>query len=230
LASNEATYKLDNPVWHTLKTDHAHFGRGTALAKRYPPSMTLAVALSDHSEAAIADLTKIVPSGRTVAIIEANPPSELPGWTIQDQDQAIQMVCERPVPEPDTAVPLAKLTKADVPDMLALIDLARPGPFSARTIEMGRYFGIRQEGQLVAMAGERMSLPGYREISAVCTHPEHQGHGYASQLVSWLLNDLLRQEIVPFLHVRPDNARAYQIYEALNFRRRREVQILILKH
>ena len=121
---------------------------------------------------------------------------------------------------------MAALTIADVPDMLSLVELTKPGPFSPRTIEMGRYVGFRQEGQLVAMAGERFAVPGYREVSAVCTHPDHQGRGYARQLVSYLVNDNLQRGNVLFLHVRAENTRAYTLYETLNFRQRCKIGAL----
>src|ERR1700675_1159905 len=107
------------------------------------------------------------------------------------------------------------LTQSDVPEMLALTKLTKPGPFGARTHEMGDYFGIRTAGALAAMAGERLRLPGYTEISAVCTHPDHVGHGYASALMSMLMDRICSRGELPFLHVRPENARAIQVSQRL---------------
>jgi predicted GNAT family acetyltransferase len=230
MAVSNTAHILDNPIWNALNTEQAYLASGTSLAKRFPPDVNLAVAVADHSEAAFHDLTNLVPSGEVVAIAELEPPSEIPGWTIHERAIVLEMVCQGPVPEIANPVPFARLTNADVPDMLALIELTKPGPFLPRTIEMGRYFGIRQEGQLVAMAGERFRLPGYCELSAVCTHPDHQGKGYARQLVSFLVNDHFKQGITPLLHVAPANTRARSIYETLNFRHRCDMNIIIISH
>ena len=110
--------------------------------------------------------------------------------------------------------------------MFALIELNRPGPFFERTIQLGHYVGIRQNGELVAMAGERFCMTGYHEISAVCTHPAYESRGYARRLVTTLVNENWQNGIVPFLHVAPANSRAIRLYERLGFEARREMQVL----
>ena len=101
--------------------------------------------------------------------------------------------------------------------MSALVELTQPGPFEARTIEMGTYLGVRNDGELVAMAGQRMRLEGYTEISAVCTHPEHQGHGLAGLLVERLVDEIHGRDEVPFLHAASHNATAISRYRSLGF-------------
>jgi predicted GNAT family acetyltransferase len=113
-----------------------------------------------------------------------------------------------------------ELGEADVPEMVELATLTKPGPFDTRTRETGTYLGIREGGKLVAMAGERLKLPGYTEISAVCTHPEHLGHGYAGFLMTILAERIRGRGKTPILHVRAENMRAVQLYERLGFRRR----------
>jgi predicted GNAT family acetyltransferase len=113
-----------------------------------------------------------------------------------------------------------ELREADVAEMVELATLTKPGPFDTRTREMGTYLGIREGGKLVAMAGERLKLPGYTEISAVCTHPEHLGHGYAGFLMTILAERIRGRGETPILHVRAENARAVQLYERLGFKRR----------
>ncbi len=125
-------------------------------------------------------------------------------------------------PGPEAVV----LTEAHRSSMLALTSLVFPGFFRARTVEMGRYIGIYHGRVLVAMAGERMCMEGYQEISAVCTHPEFIGRGYAQRLVAQLTNEILARGVTPFLHVHRDNARALSLYEYLGYRLRREVQLL----
>jgi predicted GNAT family acetyltransferase len=138
----------------------------------------------------------------------------------------LQMVCENRdehggIPAPTGAnLPIQQLGEPDVPEMLALTKLTKPGPFARRTREMGDYFGIRVNGELIAMAGERLHLPGHTEISAVCTHPDHLGHGFATALITRLMERIRNRGEQAFLHVRADNTRAVALYERLGFRKR----------
>ena len=129
-----------------------------------------------------------------------------------------------PLPEGDFDVTV--LGAADVPDMLALVELTQPGPFRARTIELGTYIGIREGGRLVAMAGERLWVHDLREVSAVCTHPDAQGRGYARALSSRVVNRMLRAGETPFLHVESNKLRALEIYRSLGFIPRTEYPLL----
>jgi predicted GNAT family acetyltransferase len=117
------------------------------------------------------------------------------------------------VPDPDAVV----LTETDVPEMLELVSRAKPGPFGKRTVELGRYLGIRHEGKLVAMAGERFRLPGWTEVSAVCTDPEFRGQGLGARLTMAVAAGILEHGDLPFLHVTADNAAAIRLYERLGF-------------
>jgi predicted GNAT family acetyltransferase len=140
----------------------------------------------------------------------------------------IQMLSQQPPAEVETGESVLDLSAEDVPDMLELVRLTEPGPFLPRTIEMGHYIGIRKEGRLVAMAGERLYPSGYREISAVCTHPDHQRKGYAQLLVSRLARENWQHGVVPFLHVSPGNTTAQRLYERLHFHARREFPLLVI--
>jgi predicted GNAT family acetyltransferase len=121
------------------------------------------------------------------------------------------------------------LGAADVPDMMALVKLTEPGPFAARTVELGTYIGIRSGGQLIAMAGERMCFPGFTEVSAVCTHPDHRGRGHGSALVRTLLRAIRHRGETPFLHIFSDNVRARALYQALGFSLSRALFVTVLK-
>jgi predicted GNAT family acetyltransferase len=127
-----------------------------------------------------------------------------------------------------TNLPIQQLGEPDVPEMLALTKLTKPGPFAKRTREMGDYFGIRVNGELIAMAGERLHLPGHTEISAVCTHPDHLGHGYATALITWLMERISNRGEQAFLHVRAENARAVALYERLGFQKRAVLHYAIM--
>jgi predicted GNAT family acetyltransferase len=108
----------------------------------------------------------------------------------------------------------------DVPEMLDLVARTRPGPFLPRTVELGRYLGIRRGGALVAMAGERLHPPGWSEISAVCTDPAHRGQGLASRLVRAVVALIRERGELPFLHAAADNTNALRLYESMGFRLR----------
>ncbi len=122
---------------------------------------------------------------------------------------------------PALALDFVKLTTADVPEMVALATMMKPGPFSARTHELGNFICFRREGQLAAMAGERMRMPGYTEISAVCTHPTHAGHGYATALMVKLIGQIRSRNEIPILHVRASNTPAIGLYRRIGFADRR---------
>jgi predicted GNAT family acetyltransferase len=113
--------------------------------------------------------------------------------------------------------------------MMELTALTKPGPFGRRTHELGTYLGIRRDGKLIAMAGERMKIPGYTEVSAVCTHPRHTGHGYARILMTEIMRRILGRGETPFLHVREDNTRAIELYRRLGFSERARLHLAVLR-
>jgi predicted GNAT family acetyltransferase len=183
-------------------------------------------AVLDHSRAAFDGLKGLLAVDETIYVV-GQLPAEMPGWQLLSQSKAPQMVCEDL--KPAKPVDAIKLTSADMSEILELIALAEPGPFLSRTIEMGQYLGFRQDGRLVAMAGERLHLTGFCEISAVCTHPEIRGRGYASALTSMAATAIIARGEVPFLHVDPNNEVAIRIYQKLGFRLREEIQLNMLQ-
>ena len=124
---------------------------------------------------------------------------------------------------------IVELSAADVPDMMALTAITKPGPFHKRTHDPGTYLGIRRDGKLVAMAGERLKIPGYTEVSAVCTHPDHTGHGYARILMAEVMHRILARGETPLLHVRQDNVRAIELYQRLGFNQRVLLHFAVLR-
>jgi predicted GNAT family acetyltransferase len=227
--TTEGISVLNNPVWHALNTHHARIAIGTDLARSYPPQIGVFAAVANHQEAAFNDLARIVAKGQTIKLFETRLPPQLPGWNLNRTYSTNQMVCTQPVAEPKSDVEIIDLFQSDVSDMLRLIELAHhSGPFFSRTIELGHYIGIRHQEQLIAMAGERLSFPGYCEVSAVCTAPKYRGKGYARLLISRLINENWQRGNVPFLHVAPDNSRAIRLYESLHFYKRAELQVSVL--
>jgi len=142
----------------------------------------------------------------------------------------LQMVCDKPAPfSSSNGHAILELGSSESPEMLELTALTKPGPFGTRTHELGTYLGIRDNGRLVAMAGERLKVPGYTEISAVCTHPEHTGKSYARLLMSEIVNRIRARGETPFLHVRQDNTRAIAVYESLGFQSRKLLHFAVLR-
>jgi ribosomal protein S18 acetylase RimI-like enzyme len=225
--SAKTMHILDNPIWNSLSTLHAHFAEGDELAKRYPPEVTLLAGMGEPRAEAYGSLAKTLQ--RAGAALFLDQPPQIPsGWVTVHSAPLVQMVCEKPNLAQE-GFPAEKLAPADVPEMVALAELTKPGPFGIRTRELGEYLGIRQSKRLVAMAGERLHLPGYTEVSAVCTHPDFQGHGYARELMSILMRNIVRRAETPILHVRQENVSAIHLYEKLGFRTRRLIHFVIVR-
>jgi ribosomal protein S18 acetylase RimI-like enzyme len=219
---------LSNPIWHTLTSHHASMALGNDLARRYPRDVAAFGAVAAYDENAFHALA-VIPSGEVVVLLGGHPALENT-WKLTRQFTVTQMVYEgQTIAAPASSNLITPLTAADVPAMLELVDLTHPGPFMQRTIELGRYFAIWQDGRLAAMAGERFHLPGYHEISAACTHPDFQRRGYARQLILQLMHKIQSEGDVPFLHVVSENTGAIALYEKLGFKQSRELPLFVLK-
>lgn len=219
---------LDNPVWSALSTTHASFAEGDDLAKRYPVDVAPFGATRDQSAESYHSLARLLGPGQTAALPLSTPPGLPAGWTTVFKVNSSQMVWNGSAPPP-VKRGFEDLNISQVDQMLALVELTKPGPFFKRTPELGSYLGIREQGRLVAMAGERLRPLGHTEISAVCTHPEYRGHGYASSLVSALIQKITGRGEIPFLHVRTENVGAIRVYEKLGFKTRRVIEITLVK-
>jgi len=217
---------LDNPIWSALTTEHRLLARSHGLARRYPPDVSPLAALLHPTSGAFADLQRLVSPGEHVALFTASP-LDVPGdWQVDRSRWIDQMICEVLLAPPSVA-PLP-LGTTDVPEMLELTAATEPGPFLPQTIQMGSYFGIRaKDGRLVAMAGVRLRSTAFTEISAVCTHPEFRGHGYARDLTTFLAAQILAAEKAPFLHVKSENG-AKVVYRKIGFRLRAEICLTVI--
>lgn len=217
---------LDNPVWHALNSHHAGLAVGDALAKRYPPPVTPFAAFAEPSEAAYASLAAKLDGQQRAAILLDVPSDPPAGWTVVIARPITQMVWEGGALPPVTAT-IEQMTPGDVAGMVALAELTKPGPMAERVLELGSYYGVRQGARLAAIAGERLHLTGYTEVSGVCTHPDFRGRGYAGQLVASLLKRITARGEIPFLHLKTDNETARRVYESLGFRIRRFINLLV---
>jgi predicted GNAT family acetyltransferase len=217
---------LDNPFWSSLTTGHAHFALGGTLARRYPRGISPIAGLSAPRPANVTALETVVDIGDDMATVARLMPKLPAHWEILYESRLTQMIRNERTPLPEGDVDASILGPADVPEMLALVELTKPGPFRLRTIELGTYIGLRLGGRLVAMAGERLWIDDFREVSAVCTHPDVQGRGYARALIARVVNVMMRAGQTPILHVESANKRAIELYVALGFGRRSELSLL----
>src|SRR5690606_22344648 len=124
---------------------------------------------------------------------------------------------------------IVKLGPADAADMLALAALAEPGPFTLRALDIGRFWGVRDNGRLVAMAGERMAQPGHVELSGVCTHPEARGRGLARLLSRYVAGRIVDGGDRPYLHAFASNTAAIRLYASIGFTLRTTMQVAVIQ-
>jgi ribosomal protein S18 acetylase RimI-like enzyme len=224
--------ELDQPIWAALTTVHRSVALANGLARRYPPEMSPLAALRVPTPEAFSDLRGLVARGERVGLFTTEPIAVPDDWEIVVDRPIEQMTCNEPPPAAAGRAPapeLLPLDERDVPEMLALAAATEPGPFAPATIRMGRYLGIRaSDGRLAAMAGERLRLDGFTEISAVCTDPEFQGHGYGRALVVALTAQTLAEGNLPFLHVKHENG-AKRLYERLGFSVRRSIRLTSIR-
>jgi GNAT superfamily N-acetyltransferase len=208
---------LANPYWHSLRTEHASLAIGSGLALRFPADIIPFAGLAETSPAAMQSLRDLLAPGETLYLTaEVLPPCA--GLEPQGEIPCWQMLFDGNLPSPAQNLPVIEsLDLHDAGAMLALTDIAFPGFFRQRTPILGRYFGIRHNGELIAMAGERLALPGLREVSGVCTHPAHTGQGLAAHLISHIQRLHHAEGLHSFLHAAQKNDRAVQLYQRLGF-------------
>lgn len=223
----EPAPSLDRPVWHALTTRQADVSRGTARAIRLAPDYGVFAAAADDSPESLSALAMLIPAQENLVLMEAEkmpPPS---GTVVVCSAVCHQMIAEKLTPgELDFSV--TPLTDDDGPDMLALATLTKPGPFFTRTHQLGDFVGVKHDGRLVAMAGERMKPVGFTEVSGVCTLPDYRGRGYAGGLMRLVVARILARGETPFLHVYASNTGAIALYRTLGFTLRQTVTMTVL--
>lgn len=232
MPDQRSMHPLDNVIWQALTTRQAEFAERSGLARRFPQEVGPLSGLIEPSDVAYASLAQLVAPGATIAVFLNDPYEPQRQWGYVVGAPLLQMVCENQANSLISATvypPIVPLGDQDSAEMIELTSLTKPGPFGPRTHELGNYVGIRDQGKLVAMAGERLKVPGYTEISAVCTHPARLGKGYAARLMADVMRCIRERGEIPFLHVRGDNARAIKLYERLGFRTRWEGHFAVLR-
>jgi len=242
-------HPLDNVIWTALNTRQSEFAESYGQARRFMPEVSPLAAFVEPTREGYESLAGLMGAGGTIRLFLDMPYQTHAGWSFVAGSPMPEMVytgASAPISESSSAglrpadsrgrlsphesnVEIVELGAADSAEMIELTALTEPGPFNKRTHELGTYLGIRGEGKLVAMAGERLKIPGYTEVSAVCTHPEHTGRGYARVLMTEVMQRILGRGETPFLHVREANVRAIELYHRLGFTRRTLLHTVVLR-
>src|ERR1700761_2067697 len=221
---------LDHPMWNALPTAQSHFSIGDGLARAYQPEIGPLSGLAEQSTAAYEDLHRLSEPGSVHVQFLHEQPVPRAGWSLIRGGLVDQMV-HTGAAVSDFQVPegMRLLTAADAPAMDELAKLTEPGPFRIRTHELGTFFGTFKGDRLLAMAGQRMRVPAFVEVSAVCTHPDARGRGYARILMSAVMKLILESGDTPFLHTFADNHSAIRVYHALGYKKRLTFHLAVLK-
>lgn len=217
------THPLDNPVWHALNGPHRAFARRHGLARHYAREVAAFSAIADASAQAYADLALGLPPDTEARLVRARAEPLPEGWSIVNDVPLLQMAARTFDGRQRQGPAIVTLGPQQRGAAMALVELTQPGPFGPRTLEMGRYIGVFDQGRLLAMAGERLRLDTHVELSAICTHPSARGRGLAEGLVRRLMHAALQRGQQPFLHVLPGNAGAIALYRRLGFVTRAEM-------
>ena len=220
---------LDSPVWNALISGNKSLSTGNERARYFLKDVAPFAAVNTVTKKELEVLYDIAYTGGSFAFFSAEKIDFSPPWKVGQCTEGLQMVHDKVTQKKPVSDDIVALTSNDVPAMLALTKLTNPGPFLPRTIEFGNYEGIFKNDELVAMTGQRMHPFEYIEVSAVCTHPEHTGHGYATKLILRQIENILAQSAIPFLHVKKENNNAIKLYNALGFSIRKEMFIYGIK-
>ena len=222
---------LDRPVWNALTSRQAHLAAGDpATALRFVPQINVFGGTPDNTPNQLTALGTLTPRDGGVAIVERHRIVPPPDLIAMIEESVHQMTAARIADPEDEDPAIVPLGDADAAEMQALAELTQPGPFHARTHEMGEFVGIRENGRLIAMTGERMRVPGFTEISAVCTHPDARGRGLAAKLMRVVAARIVARGEQLFLHVYPHNKTAIAVYERLGFHHRADMRLTVLRH
>ena len=222
------SHPLDNVMWHALSTTQAGWSRGGERARRYQPEFARFAGLPATAAANFQALAADMAGEEVVALSDPHDVDPGPWFEVVERRNLVQMIgaVSGDAREPER---FRTLCPADVPRMTALVQLTAPGPWFERTAELGRFVGMEVEGQLVAMAGERMRVPGHTEMSAICCHPDWRGRGLPTELMRLVSRAIVERGETPFLHVIAENAPAIALYEKLGLRTRLRSRLTILR-
>ncbi|MER8394451.1 GNAT family N-acetyltransferase [Mesorhizobium sp. M1340] len=219
---------LDRPIWSALQTRHRAFAQGNDLARRYRPSIVPFAATGADDAESLRALEQLVSAGESVILLQSDAIALPAGLSATLTAAGVQMIAERPL-QTVSDQRVQRLTRDDAAEMLALALLTKPGPFTLEALSLGDFWGVKIEGRLVAMAGERMKQPGYTELSGVCSHPEFRGGGLGKLLSLFVANRIVARGEVPYLHAYASNTTAIRLYESIGFRLRSTMNVAVVQ-
>jgi ribosomal protein S18 acetylase RimI-like enzyme len=219
---------LDDIFWLALSGTQARFAAGGGAARRYAPGFSPILAFKDRENPDFAALEPYTAVGERFYVDTWSGPAPA-GWDIVVDKKMKRMVWAGALPDEDPTLDARPLDASHAQHAVDLAALTNPGPFGLRTIELGEYFGVFEGDKLVAMAGERLHAGPYREVSGVCTHPEHQGHGLARRLSLKIVRLQMQRGQLPFLHVVSSNTTAHALYEKMGFREYKETVVRVVE-
>ena len=225
---SSSAHPLDRPVWSALTSRQADIALGGAHARRFAHEASPLCASQNFSTASQSALGELFAADEEIYLLEVSPPSPSADLVETFRAPCVQMTA-RHINAPEVEVAAEPLGDEDAAEMLALALLTKPGPFRIGTHKLGRFIGVRDNGQLIAMAGERLRPAGFTEVSAVCTHPEYRGRGFGGALLAMTARRILEEGATPFLHAYKTNTTAIALYRKLGFEVRAEVDHAIWK-
>ena len=218
---------LDRPVWSALGTRHTSLAEGGTLARRYPASIAPFAATENESKESLQALAELASADETLLLLMADPIVAPRYFVTVTAASAVQMIADNRLVH-ITDERIEQLSQADAVEMLELATLTKPGPFSLRALDLGDFWGIKMNGRLVAMAGERMKQPGYTELSGVCTHPDVRGNGLGRLLSLYVADKIFARGDQPYLHAYETNRSAITLYESIGFRLRSSMNVAVI--
>jgi predicted GNAT family acetyltransferase len=219
---------LDRPIWGSLTTRHARFAEGEGAALRFQADVSRLAAMDEDDSGGLTALGALVAATGQLAVAQLAP-VECPAGARQVHGFGVHQMLLRTAGRAVEDPALIRLGPADAAEMLALATLTKPGPFELRTHMLGEYWGIREGGKLVAMAGERMKLPGFAEISGVATHPDHRGRGHAGRLCRHVMARIAGRGETAFLHVETAKPEVEEYYDRLGFVTRQALHVSLFE-
>ncbi|MCF8274572.1 MAG: GNAT family N-acetyltransferase [Flavobacteriaceae bacterium] len=222
---------LDNPIWNALISRDKEYNIGNSNFAFFDEEVAPFIGLPIWNESNQKELFNYVPNNRSWFLLIGDEVEFINEIDIVFSLPLYQLTCNNLIKpkEPKEEIDIFPLNKSNVDEMIALTQLTKPGPFTKKTIEFGGYYGIFENGNLVAMGGERLHVDKFTEISAICTHPNYQGLGYAAKMTHYLASAVIKKGEIPFLHVRHDNIKAIELYKKLGFEIRKKIYFYILK-
>lgn len=220
---------LDNVIWSALSTRQASFAIGGDLARRFDPDVSPFAAAKDSDSESLAALSDLVGADDSLLTVRRGSIILPDTLSATSSTTGVQMLRRREGKCKSIDTEITQLKEDDIGNMLALAELTKPGPFKARTFELGEFWAVKIGGRIAAMAGERLKLPGFAEVSGVCTHPDFQGRGYAAALSTFVADRITRRGETPFLHAYASNESAIRLYERLGFDVRCQMNVAVIE-